>query len=356
MNNKSYACLALCAGALLASAQPPRFQIIPRTNAIVRIDGRDITKRDVERDAKMFMTLRMNKARRMKVSPTDRDFFRTYCKRADQVEISDACYAAYARAHGLTNSVEVIARITKQFEKRYGAYSKKLKRHHTLNDLKYMFGRNASRLDALINSAAMHQTVTNHILSTNPVVITDDMIKDRISEIANANKSREATNAWVYAHATNVWHEIANRKLTFEQAATNYSQDAYLSMGCEWGTFSRESLSDEKALLDLLPTLKRGDITPPIESDCGLAILRIDEIDENGSYTFSRVFFRLPVLFDLETAEQARSYLIKESEQKRIRSELDAVRAKMKIEYPSGTNLFEKGSAPMKITKEDLAD
>jgi len=346
----------LCGDLAAKASEPPLFQLLSRTNVIVRIEGKETTKGDIERDAKVLMTLAMNKSRRTKVETGDLNFFRSFCRSAAQISVEQACRESYAREHGLTNSAAMLSGATHLFERRYGAYSKKLKRRHSIDDLKFMLGTNGRCLDAYIHADATYRTVTNHLLSTHPIEITDAMVNDRISAIRRENESRLATNAWVYARATNVWRKITSHEMTFEQAATNYSQDVYLAMGCEWGSFTRENLAEDPAVLALLPSLKAGDITPPVESDYGLAILRLDEIDEDGRYTFSRVFFRLPIIFDIDSPEEARAYLHQKAERDLIHSEMNAIKSKLNIEYPSGTNLFAAGSSLFRVTNEDLKD
>ena len=137
--------------------------------------------------------------------------------------------------------------------------------------------------------------------------------------------------------------EKAERMLdaaTFEDAAKAYSEDAYLAYGCEWGLFTREQLSDEAEVLKLLPTLKVGDVTPPVESDGGLAILRMDASDDPDNVAFSRVFFRLPMFYTQETTAEARTALKEELSRERISETLKDVASKLKIEYPDGTNVF----------------
>ena len=137
--------------------------------------------------------------------------------------------------------------------------------------------------------------------------------------------------------------EKAERMLdaaTFEDAAKAYSEDAYLAYGYEWGLFTREQLSDEAEVLKLLPTLKVGDVTPPVESDGGLAILRMDASDDPDNVAFSRVFFRLPMFYTQETPAEARTALKEELSRELISETLKDVASKLKIEYPDGTNVF----------------
>ena len=323
-------------------------------SVVVCIDGQPLTRRDVVRNGKVMLTLNMNKMRRTKIGKKDWEYLLRYCAEAAKREVGRAAVRRYLADHRLTPDSNVVARLTRAFARRYGVKSKKLKRWHTVDDLKYMLGTNAFRVDAEIRDRVDYATVTNAILAANPVVVTEPMIQKRLKEIADYNARAEATNAVVFARATNVWQKIVGKEITFEDAAKAYSEDAYLAYGCEWGLFTREQLSDEAEVLKLLPTLKVGDVTPPVESDGGLAILRMDASDDPDNVAFSRVFFRLPMFYTQETPAEARTALKEELSRELISETLKDVASKLKIEYPDGTNVF--SSAALTPTEFSACD
>ena len=324
------------------------------SSVVVCIDGQPLTRRDVVRNGKVMLTLNMNKMRRTKIGKKDWEYLTRYCAEAAKREIGRAAVRRYLADHRLTPDSNVVARLTRAFVRRYGVKSKKLKRWHTVDDLKYMLGTNAFRVDAEIRDRVDYATVTNAILAANPVVVTEPMVQKRLKEIADYNARAAATNAVVFARATNVWQKIVGKEITFEDAAKAYSEDAYLAYGCEWGLFTREQLSDEAEVLKLLPTLKVGDVTPPVESDGGLAILRMDASDDPDNVAFSRVFFRLPMFYTQETPAEARTVLKEELSRELISETLKDVASKLKIEYPDGTNVF--SSAALTPTEFSACD
>ena len=324
------------------------------SSVVVCIDGQPLTRRDVVRNGKVMLTLNMNKMRRTKIGKKDWEYLSRYCAEAAKREVGRAAVRRYLADHRLTPDSNVVARLTRAFVRRYGVKSKKLKRWHTVDDLKYMLGTNAFRVDAEIRDRVDYATVTNAILAANPVVVTEPMVQKRLKEIADYNARAEATNAVVFARATNVWQKIVGKEITFEDAAKAYSEDAYLAYGYEWGLFTREQLSDEAEVLKLLPTLKVGDVTPPVESDGGLAILRMDASDDPDNVAFSRVFFRLPMFYTQETPAEARTVLKEELSRELISETLKDVASKLKIEYPDGTNVF--SSAALTPTEFSACD
>lgn len=336
-------------------APAPLFQQLPVTSVVVRIDGHDTTKADILRDSKAIMTLYMNKARTTAVGRRERQIFIRNCYQAIGRKLNAAAVALYAKDHAISVPSNIVAECVHDFTRKYGVRSKKLKRWHTVDDLKYMLRENAGYVDRTIAEHARHIAVTNHIATAHPVVVTDKMIADRLASIARGNREAAQTNALIFAQATNVWKKIVGGKMTLEAAATKYSQDAYIDEGCEWGTFSLDQIADDPNLLMLLPTLKAGSITPPIESDNGLAIIRLDEISEDKkNYTFSRVFFQLPMFFDEETPDEARAHIHRELELDLIRKTLEDYRDRLKVEYPSGKELFAPGTAPLIIRNADM--
>ena len=314
----------------------------------VRIDGRDITRKDIIDNGRAAMLLNMNKARKTKIRKREILAVERYCRSAVNRELAKAAVAKYVNERGLSVSSNELKRATQKFERQYGVMSRKLRRSHRLADLKYMLKDRAYVADQMIMDMAMFEVMTNDLISTSKTVVTDDMIRRRLEYIDAANFSAAATNAQVFATATNVWRKITSGELTFEDAAQKYSEDEYIGDGCEWGCFTREQLEDDTAVLELLPTLKTGDITPPVESDGGLAILRKDEDDNPKTYSFSRVFFRLPYFFDKETPEAAREMIAVQMTKDLVQGTIRDYVGKLNVEYPDGTNMV------WKLTSQDF--
>ena len=334
--------------AVSARVADPNGPVSTNDIVVVRIDGNDLTRSDIIRNGRVVLQLNMNKVRKTKIQKREIKALERYCKAAVGKEIGRMAVARYVNDRKLPIPTNVINRATRKFELQYGARSRKLKRMHNVNDLKYMLGKNAFRADDMIMEMALYEVMTNDVVQSADIIITDEMVKERQEQIKKANVRAAATNAFVFAKATNVWQKIVAKELTFEEAASKFSEDAYINEGCEWGTFTRDQLDGEDGVLALLPTLKTGDITPPVESDDGLAILRKDEDDGDKTYSFSRVFFRLPYFYDEETPEEACAALREGKITELIRGAIRDNIAKLKIEYPSGTNLV------WKLTSQDF--
>lgn len=314
----------------------------------VRIDGKDLTRSEILRNGKVILQLNMNRARNKNIRKREVQVLEKYCRTAVSREIAKAAVERYIKDRDIQVSTSIISRVTKRFESQYGVMSMKLRRRHKINDLKYMLGKNAQRLDEMIMETARFAAMTNDVIKSTNINISSEEVEKRLKSIKEGNEKVIAITKDIYEKATNVWKKILAKELTFEAAATKYSEDEYISDGCEWGCFTRDQLDGEDALLALLPNLKAGDITPPLDSDAGLAIIRKDQDDNDKTFSFSRVFFKLPYFYEEETYDEAREVLIRRKQAELIKKVMDENTAKLKIEYPDGTNMV------WKITQKDF--
>ena len=320
----------------------------PRDVIAVRIDGKDLTRGEVVRNGRVVLQLNMNKARKTKIRKREINALEKYCRAAVRKEISKTAVARYIKDRNIQIPTGIVMQVSRRFEAQYGANSKKLKRRHTVEDLKFMLGKNAFRLDEMIMETALYVAMTNDVIQNAKYNISEEQIEERLKSIKNGNQRAASLTREIFEKATNVWNKITSGELSFEDAASKFSEDEYIKEGCEWGCFTREQLEGEDNVLALLPKLKTGDITPPLESDEGLAILRKDEDDNNSTYSFSRIFFKLPYFYEDETPEEARKVLKKQKWSEIIKATIDENIAKLKVEYPNGTNIV------WKITKQDF--
>ena len=319
-----------------------------RDHVAVRIDGKDLTRSDIIKNGRVLLQLNMNKSRRKNIRKREICALEKYCKSAVSKEISKYAVARYLHDKNIQVPTGTVMSVTRRFENQYGVMSRKLRRWHNINDLKFMLGKNAHRLDEMIMETARFVAMTNDLIRSADCSISDEQVLKRLDFIKKGNEHVAGVTRDVFEKATNVWKKIISGEFAFEAAASKFSEDEYIKEGCDWGCFTRDQLEGEAKLLAILPYLKTGDITPPIESDGGLAILRKDEDDNDRTYSFSRVFFKLPYFYEEENPEQAREYLKKRKQAEMVKSAIDENAAKLKIEYPDGTNMV------WKITKQDF--
>ena len=165
------------------------------------------------------------------------------------------------------------------------------------------------------------------------ITVTEKEKDDFIAKVIRMNALSAATNAAVYAKATNVWNKISSREITFEEAADDYSEAEVLEEGGEWGRFSFENLRGENELIEAIRKSSPGDVTPPVECDNGLAIIKVLEVPtgDSGTYRLARVFFKLPLSWEVPTREDAENVLRQRAENAAIDRKFNELAAKAGI-------------------------
>ena len=159
-----------------------------------------------------------------------------------------------------------------------------------------------------------------------------DAAMERLSAYADM---AAATNALVYARATNVWNEI-RRGADFANMAARWSEDDDPS-SCEWGAFPLAAFSDSPELQRLLPGMSPGDVTPPVEGDNGLVVARLVEVDQSPDlvgYRLDRIFFRLPECAPTLSRDELAVEIAEERRQSQLSAILRSVREKTVVNRP----------------------
>ena len=199
-------------------------------------------------------------------------------------------------------------------------------------------------LNERIQMEALTECVRQWHAKNRPAAVSDSEMAQYRRRQRDYNKRAAATNDWTFAHATNVWREIQGG-LAFEDAVQRYSTAEGDSDAGEWGDFPLNYFKDDPALRAVVSELDPGQITPPIEGDNGLMILRLDdkrvEADGETVLTLSRVFFHLPEFYpELDDATFAAQ--IREARQNRYFTDFVTDLSKKSLTtYPNGEEIFE---------------
>lgn len=172
-----------------------------------------------------------------------------------------------------------------------------------------------------------------HIIAQTDITVSEKEKDDFIAKVVRMNALSAATNAVVYARATNVWNKISSREISFEEAAADYSEADVSEEDGEWGRFSFDNLRGEDELIEAIRKSSPGDMTPPIECDNGLAIIKVLDVPtgDNGTYRLARVFFRLPLSWEVPTREDAENVLRQRAENAAIELKFNELAAKAGI-------------------------
>ena len=200
-------------------------------------------------------------------------------------------------------------------------------------------------LDERIRIEALTESVRMWHAANRPAKVTDEEIARLRQRQRNYNQMAAATNDFTFAQATNVWRAIENGELPFGDAVRKYSTDETDTDDGIWGDFALDYFNDSPVLAKTLSRMESGNISPPVEGDNGLMILRVDdkqvESDGRAVYSLSRIFFHLPEFYpELDDAAFAKE--IREARQNRLFNEFIAdLATKNPPTYPSGERIFE---------------
>lgn len=201
-------------------------------------------------------------------------------------------------------------------------------------------------LEERVRIEALQECVRKWHVKNKPAKLSDEEIARFRKRQREYNDMAAATNRLVFANATNVWKSL-KAGLAFDEAVRSSSTLEDNSENGEWGDFQLDYFKDEPEVRSAIEALDVGGFTLPIESDNGLAIIRLDnKHTENGMivYSLSRIFFHLPEFYpELDDAEFAKE--LREARQDRLFNEfLTELAKKLPVTYPNGEKIFEEAN------------
>lgn len=210
--------------------------------------------------------------------------------------VQDSVLNDYAVTNGLVVSEN---RIATNRVNVFSAYRRKGEK--TYDDMLKALGDAGAELERQVRSEALAVEVKEHIIKSNPTNIPPSYADEVIANIEENNRAMKLTNDVLFATATNVWRRLQKGE-NFARLAAEFTQiEAEKEDGGYWGQFDAQLLDHEPQVLRFGRTAKPGELTPPIEADNGLMILRFNsrEKDDAGvmQFSFSRIFFMLPEFY-----------------------------------------------------------
>lgn len=145
---------------------------------------------------------------------------------------------------------------------------------------------------------------------------TDAQITNALAKVAIYNARVQATNAWQFVTASNVWKRAVSGE-DFATLADRFSQDSDKEPGGMMGECNKHDFADEPEAWELIEHAKEGTVLPPLLTGKGLEIYRVNsknpgEKSEDGRYLdmsvdLSRIFFRVGVECKDYTIEEYRA-------------------------------------------------
>ena len=315
---------------------------------LATFEGKDLTVFDVDNDVKLrqfLMRIRKPKVTEETLAALEQKIRASAVDHFIKVSLSKAYLSA--------NKLSIP-------ESAYKAYCKKIATTYAVKDVDDLKGRLPSEqlklFDDGIQDALALQVASKHIEENANITVTDAEVARAIDKYEAMNKTAALTNALVYARATNIWNRLQLGNVTFEEAATDFTElEQEVEGEGEWGLFSWDQLRSEKSLRTYLKNMKAGEFTPPIECDNGVCIVKIRSISRSGElpaanpegdevlmdgeseeysdcdFELARIFLRLAVVWDIPGKEEMRKIIYDAELQRKLDAEYNALAEKHSI-------------------------
>lgn len=304
-------------------------EVVLSEGTLVRVGAEQLTSQRLEKT----IDVRVKLACRMQPKMDERQIRRLRAdlrKNGIEKYKQDYVIRAYARENDISlASTEV----SNQFEKLLGGKKRAEGFRRTLTE------EEREIADDLVEADLLFAEVKRQVLAKADISIAEDELAANMKKIMDYNRMAAATNALVYAQASNCWRRIVSGELSFLEAAKRYDQSGEDSdERIYWGEFPLSALSADAELCARLIKMKPGEITPPIEADNALLVVQLDGIVQNEKpgetlrpeayYQLNRIFFKLPLLYDQPTEDELRTEMKKMKSRKVLEDFLAAQRSR----------------------------
>ena len=168
--------------------------------------------------------------------------------------------------------------------------------------------------------------------------VTDEDVTNYFNGISNKIVKCERINRRATNQIARAWKEL-NEGRPWDVVATNYTEDALLdeSLADNWKDWMSTTLNriEPVELMTAVSRLKPGEFTRPIETDEGVVIVKLLELD-GELYCMARILVRLAVTVEVPSREVAIRRIRKEKEVAFQKKTLTELKNNAKIDYPFG--------------------
>ena len=321
-----------------AAQNPPPKKPAPKDVVLVRVNGVEITRGQLDRHVDMMVALLKNK--RKSTPPEVIAKFR----RKNLKPLSDEIYQRTVlrtclASSNVTITAQAKAAVEKDCLRNFG------KRRQSFEELKaYVtkagFGK---EFNANVDFDVRLRSFLTTVYSNDYYVSQAELEKVRANIVA-FNKRADATNALVKAYAATIL-ERAKAGEDFGKLADAYTQDPDLEKknGGDMGDCDESDFPDEKHVWRMLSELPAGGISDVIQLEDGYAIFKVvkrntaaESQTGDASLTLARIFFRRAYKFPEQTDDELRIDVEREKRNELMSKVYKAFRAQSKVIYPNG--------------------
>ena len=328
---------------LLSGADDAKKGVVQQTPSqkdivLVRVNGVNITRSQLDRHVDMMVALLKNKRKN-----TPPDVIAKF-KRKNLKPLSDEIYQRTVlrtclAASNVTITAQAKAAVEKECLRNFG------KRKQSMDELKVYVAKAgfAKEFNANIDFDIRLRSFLTTVYSNDYYVSQSELAKVR-ANVAAFNKRADATNTLVKAYAAKI---LARAKAgeDFAKLADAYTQDPDLEKknGGAMGDCDESDFPDEKHVWRTLSELPVGGISDLMQLEDGYAIFKVikrntvaESETGDASLTLARIFFRRAYKFPEQTDDELRGDVEREKRAALMSKVYKAFRAQSKVSYPNG--------------------
>lgn len=320
------------------------------SDPVLFVNGEKITRRDFEAE----LLLRDGMWRIANKLPFDMtkeelDEFRLGAGQGIMLQlIHHALFRQYAREKGIVPSEEKVKAAAEELLSNLG------RKKSTVERLASEIGGDAGDLFRKIPYINAQDALLRRSVATNDLEnVTDAEIKEREEFVAKFDANAEAMNAKAKARLNEARARILAGADIAEEAKKIFDT-VNPQYAVKWGTFTAEEIPADEDLSKWLKKASPGDISEPLDVDDGLAIVKVVAktkgdapfgVEPPDAYVLVRCTVKACEKMRYQNREQMKKQLLlwKQEDAQRILGTMLTDRAV--IEYPNGTNLFDKVAA-----------
>ena len=309
-----------------------------RDKVLVTVNGRELHKTNIAEKVEMMVALMAMS--NPKVSLEDLKKLRHRLEASyPKVFVREVVFGDYAAKEKVVVDEESLSTAKKRVLSAFRGASRP-----KFDNVRRKLGSHARAFDEYVQMQALGNAVFKHILAAHPLNLPPNYAAEQCLRNKAYNADMALTNALVYARATNVWEKL-KAGADFKESAKQFSEvDREAKDGGEWGTLGLQQLEPDEDLVTWAQKLQVGEFSPPIEGDNGLMILRLDS-KKGEDYTFSRIYFKLPMFRQELSEEELLAYKRKQHESEVLAREVKALLKSADVVWPKKKGKVRKEKA-----------
>lgn len=248
-------------------AENPNWATVSNDVAAITVNGKPLLKSQILQSIQLRQHLEQLRKKNIKPMTLKR-IANDMKRRAVAAFVNVEIYSAYATEHGITLDEALVAS-----NRQMCAKSCRLPSFDAL--CKKLGAAEAAALDREIRTSLLVHQAKEAIVRAANLTVTPEEVKAMQTRFQAVHDASVATNAVIYATASNVYHRIRAHEITFEEAVQDFNQDTDMEEDGAWCTVRLSQLEDEPLLAAHLRAAKAGDVLPPLEIDNALCIVKV---------------------------------------------------------------------------------